>query len=298
VSYEGSPSQSLLVPPMAANTLTVCPLAPWRPRLASTSHALALAGHDPLTMRLVPFGVSVDMGFAGASLFSIPLAWLHAWVRAHRVLLLRGFDALGPGELAAFGRTLGEVDDEARDDVELCVAGGDHCGADGEVRMHWDEVAGRSPRYLLFCCEAAPSPGAGGEALFCDTTRVLDSASAAERTAWSAVRIRRGGAPRGSIVRRHPLTGEAVLRYVEPPDDDVAHLHAGEPPRRLRRRLYDPRLCYAHSWRDGDMLMADNDVVLHGRAALGRGDGGRVRRVNVFSAPGDELQRPYSRSLL
>ena len=52
-------------------------------------------------------------------------------------------------------------------------------------------------------------------------------------------------------------------------------------PARARGRLYDPEACYVHAWREGDVLLADNHALFHGRAAFAQEARRRVRRVNV-----------------
>jgi alpha-ketoglutarate-dependent taurine dioxygenase len=95
---------------------------------------------------------------------------------------------------------------------------------------------------------------------------VLAAASASERAAWP-------------LVARHPLTGEPVLRCAEP------STHETPGARRLAelsRRFYDPAFCYAHSWREGDVLVADNHALLHGRAPSALDGRRRVTRVDVM----------------
>jgi hypothetical protein len=103
-------------------------------------------------------------------------------------------------------------------ETDVCADGDTGDWTDREVPMHWGHVAGRSPRYLVFHCDAAPPPAAGGETLFTDTTLVLARTTPAERAARASVRICCGSGPGASLIGRHALTGETVLRYAEPMD--------------------------------------------------------------------------------
>ena len=239
---------------------------------------------------LAPFGLRVEAHDARQRVASLPLAPLRAWLQKHRLVVLRGFAPLDAGELQTFGRTLGELQTSPAGggcEADPCADRARSAWVDQEVPMHWDHVVGLSPRYLVFHCDAALPPGGGGESFFSDTTRVLAGAPFQERAAWTAVTLQypsAAGTITQSLLDRHPLTGDAVLRYAEPTragerahEERAGALFAG-----LRRRLYDPRVCYPHPWRDGDVLLADNHVLLHGRAPFAQGARRRVRRVNVL----------------
>ena len=240
-------------------------------------------------VRLEPFGLRLEASGYGLTVATLPLAPLRAWLQKHRLVVLRGFAPLPGEELRAFGRTLGDLQAEADGTCEAdpCADGAEGAWLDHEIPMHWDHVAGRSPRYLVFHCDAALAPGAGGESFFSDTTRVLARTPLDERAAWTAMRLRYASADgtiTQSLVNRHPITGDAVLRYAEPMRDGdrareerASPLFAG-----LRRRLYDPQACYPHPWRDGDVVLADNHALLHGRAPFAQSAGRRVRRVNIL----------------
>jgi alpha-ketoglutarate-dependent taurine dioxygenase len=218
-----------------------------------------------------------------AALASLSVAPLHAWVLACRVLVLRGFSPLSRAELLAFGRMLGVLlrgEEPAEGGAMSPPGAGDRDGVDHEVLMHWDRVGGHSPRYLIFSCEAAPGTGEGGETFFCDTTRVLASLRLLDRTVGITGPNVRGETVGPSVVRAHPVTGEAVLRCAEPLGEGITSEGVRLP--ELSRRLYHPAVCYVHSWRVGDVVVADNHALLHGRAAYGRGVRRRLSRVGVM----------------
>ena len=139
----------------------------------------------------------------------------------------------------------------------------------------------------------------GGETLFCDTTLLLANASAEMRELWERVVItystekvvHYGGTFTSPMVVQHPLNGRPVLRYAEPVVDlnpvelviqrldgmDQHEFIAG-----MRQRLNDVRCCYSHAWATGDLVIADNYTLLHGRRAFASGVQRHIRRVNVI----------------
>ena len=71
-----------------------------------------------------------------------------------------------------------------------------------------------------------------------------------------------------------------IMRYNEPPTEEkFLNQHAleyhGVPEQQqeqfhhtLQQHLYDPRHYYAHQWQQGDVVVADNFSLLHGREVL------------------------------
>lgn len=252
---------------------------------------------------LEPFGVLVTATREGASAGEVPARLFEEWVARGGVVVARGFAPLEGEALPSFGRRLGEVLGWDFGEVnELSVREGarNYLYTNHEVPFHWDGAfVGRVPRYIVFQCDAAPPAAAGGETLFCDTRRLLERAAPGVRASWARVSItystervvHYGGTFNAPLLAAHPSGGEPVLRYAEPVDDlNPVRLEiegiAAEAREAflldLRRRLRDPEVCYAHAWRDGDILVADNHALLHGRRAFRESAPRRIRRVNVL----------------
>jgi alpha-ketoglutarate-dependent taurine dioxygenase len=104
-----------------------------------------------------------------------------------------------------------------------------------------------------------------------------------------------GGRITAPLAARHPVTGARTLRYAEPPNADTADLNAlaveapdlstaeladllGE----LNAAVHDPRHCYAHAWQQGDFLVADNHLLLHGRHAFRSHSPRHLQRVHIL----------------
>ena len=50
----------------------------------------------------------------------------------------------------------------------------------------------------------------------------------------------------------------------------------------LRTRLHDPRHCYEHAWRTGDIVIAENHSLLHGRNAFRGSTTRHMQRVQII----------------
>jgi len=252
---------------------------------------------------LEPFGVVVRAAREGADAGGIPAGLFDEWVGRGGVVVARGFAPLEGDALPEFGRGFGELlgwDFGEVNDLRVRAGAKNYLYTGHEVPFHWDGAfAGRVPRYIIFQCEAAPPEGAGGETLFCDTRRVLERAAPDVREAWGRVSVtyatekvvHYGGTFTSPLLARHPGSGEQVLRYAEPVEDlnpvrlELAGVAAEGREAFLldmRRRLRDPGVCYAHRWRDGDILIADNHALLHGRRAFAESAPRHLRRVNVL----------------
>jgi alpha-ketoglutarate-dependent taurine dioxygenase len=128
---------------------------------------------------------------------------------------------------------------------------------------------------------------------------VFERAAPDVRETWARIAItystekvvHYGGTFTSPLLARHPLSGEPVLRFAEPVDDlnpvrleieGIAAEARADFLFDMRRRLRDPEVCYAHAWRDGDILIADNHTLLHGRRAFEESAPRHIRRVNVL----------------
>lgn len=252
---------------------------------------------------LEPFGVVVGAAREGEDVREIPVRLFEGWVGRGGVVVARGFAPLDADALPEFGRRFGEVLEWDFGEVnELRVRAGakNYLYTNREVPFHWDGAfVGRVPRYIVFQCESAPPEGAGGETLFCDTRLLLERASPSVRESWGRVAVtystekvvHYGGTFTSPLLAAHPVSGGQVLRYAEPVEDlnpvrlEIEGIAAEARAAFLldmRRRLRDPEVCYAHRWRDGDILVADNHALLHGRRAFKESAPRHIRRVNVM----------------
>jgi alpha-ketoglutarate-dependent taurine dioxygenase len=101
------------------------------------------------------------------------------------------------------------------------------------------------------------------------------------------------------IINKHPYEDFAVIRYNEPPAKDLEHFV--NPPhleftglkleelerfhQDIHQALYAPSNFYAHEWQQGDVVIADNFTLLHGREAFISQSPRHLQRVHVLSNP-------------
>ncbi|MGP3979937.1 TauD/TfdA dioxygenase family protein [Streptomyces sp. KR80] len=267
----------------------------------------SLPGVTPLG----PFGACLQAPPGGVGLAALSVPALRELVREHHLLLLRDFTSPEDApELADWCRGWGEVMRWPFGDVlELREADTptDHIFDSSCVPFHWDGMYKPFiPEFQVFHCVRAPGDD-GGRTTFCDTVQLLADAHPAVLSLWHEVtvtyRIRNvvhyGGQAVSPLIVPHPGTGVPTLRFNEPPPQDdsdflnrpehhfdgiaaerVPELLAG-----LHDALHDPRHFYGHSWQQGDIVVADNYALLHGRESFTSRAPRHLRRVHVLGSP-------------
>lgn len=255
---------------------------------------------------LQPFGAILDAADRGDDLRAIPVEEIEELTLRHRVLVLRGLDMLPKEDLIAYCRGWGDLvewhfghvlDLDIREDPQ------NYLFTRGDVPFHWDGAfAASTPRFFLFQCLQAPPADGGGETVFSDTAQVLREATASDIALWEKIRItyrtdkveHYGGQVTEPLLATHPATGERTIRFAEPlppeqylnplflsvegvsPEEGAAALED------LTRRLHDPRVCYAHEWRDNDIVVVDNNALVHGRNPFRGESTRRLQRVQII----------------
>ncbi|MEU4744751.1 TauD/TfdA family dioxygenase [Actinosynnema sp. NPDC023658] len=266
----------------------------------SVSQSTNQLRHSPLR----PFGRVVEAS-GGARIEDIPVESLMRWTEESRVLVLRGFELLGKEEFADYCRRWGEVLEwEAGEVIDLVVQDNpkNYLFGSGDVPFHWDGAfVEADPRYFFFQCLDA-TPGAGGETVFSDTTRVYRDAGDELRELWSRISmtystdkvVHYGGEVTEKLVSQHPATGLPVLRFAEPlaPEKyknpvyvQVQGIDEAEVDRfltTLAELVHRPEYCYDHDWKAGDIVIADNFSLIHGRNAFSGPTKRHLQRVEVI----------------
>ena len=258
-----------------------------------------------------PYGVMVCPRRGSAAAAEVPVPLARELTREHHLLVLRGFDPLpGPDALAHYAASWGPVLSWPFGAVLELVEHphpADHIFDHTAVTLHWDGMfTEQVPEFQIFHCVSALDEDDGGRTVFCDTTRVLASASPATRTLWEGLtltyrvahRSHYGGTATSPLVVEHPDRGFPTLRYLEPVADDTDYLNrpqvhyhdipterVAEIEQPLRAALYDPRHCYAHPWHAADVVIADNYTLLHGRGPYPSNSGRHLRRVHILGDP-------------
>jgi alpha-ketoglutarate-dependent taurine dioxygenase len=174
--------------------------------------------------------------------------------------------------------------------------------ASGDVPFHWDGAfVEANPRWFFFQCLDA-TPDAGGETVFSDTTAVYRDADEETRKTWSRISVtyqtekvaHYGGQVTEKLISQHPVTGLPVLRFAEPLDpavyknpvfvtvDGIDESWTGEFLTSMVERLHRRDYCYDHAWRTGDIVIADNFALVHGRNAFSGPTNRHLQRVEVI----------------
>jgi alpha-ketoglutarate-dependent taurine dioxygenase len=262
-----------------------------------------MKSHTWQTRARAPFGLEVTAAAATETLAEIAVPLLKGWIAKDRFALLRGFAPLSTEDMMQLARTLGEPLEWEFGAVNELVAKPDaknYIYTTGAVPFHWDGAfVGKIPHYILFSCEVAPPRDSGGETIFCDGARLLSAATSQQRALWKKTSItystdkvvHYGGSFTSPMIVHHPTSGEETLRFAEPVRDlnPVSLDIPGMAPN-LREALIaevsallrKPVCFAAHAWRAGDVLIADNYALLHGRNAFVHAASRHLRRINIL----------------
>lgn len=255
------------------------------------------------TRELEPFGLEITAVSASASVENIETAVLKDWIAKHRYVLLRGFAALSTEDMTRLAGTLGKSLEWEFGAINELIAKPDaknYIYTTGAVPFHWDGAfVGKIPHYILFSCEVAPPENSGGETIFCDGAKLLKEATAKQRALWAATSVtystekvvHYGGSFTSPMIAQHPVSGEETLRFAEPVRDlnpvslEVPGMSAQDRDALIAEMtalLRNPHYCVAHAWRAGDVLVADNHALLHGRNAFVHSGLRHIRRINIL----------------
>jgi len=252
---------------------------------------------------LSPFGVLITSNETDTPISALPTRDVLNFVETHRVAIFRGFEPLEGSDLPDYCRTLGKLlewDFGVVNHLQRSADARNYLYTNREVPFHWDGAfAGIIPYYIFFHCDVAPAPDAGGQTLFTDTTLILGEADAETKSKWSRINItystekivHYGGEFTSPMICRTESQNEPVLRFAEPVTDlnpvELQFDGIDESEREsfiadMHRRLNDPSFCYRHEWQSGDIVIADNLVLLHGRTAFSADSERLIRRVNIL----------------
>jgi alpha-ketoglutarate-dependent taurine dioxygenase len=254
------------------------------------------------TKALAPYGLEIT-ATVSAQVAQVDPATLKEWIAEHRYILLRGFEQMSTDAMTALAHTLGDTLEWEFGAINELVAKPDaknYIYTTGAVPFHWDGAfVGKIPHYILFSCEVAPPEHSGGETIFCDGAQLIAAATPEQRALWQKTSVtystdrvvHYGGSFTSPMIAPHPVSGEQTLRYAEPVRDlnpvklEIPSLTPEQRDALIAEMgllLRKPEFCVAHTWRAGDVLVADNHALLHGRNAFREAGRRHIRRINIL----------------
>ncbi len=279
----------------------------------------SVIGHnvlEPSTPRhkvtaLKPFGVLVEPFGGKVKVQDLNIDKLRELFTEHQLVVLRGFDTFenaedfsgycehfGEVSLWPFGKILELIEEENPED---------HIFDNSYMPLHWDGMyRPQVPEYQIFHCVKAPLSGQGGATTFSNTILALKNAAPAEKEIWSKVsgRYQRkmefyDSKTQSPVITKHPHKDLSVIRYSEPHCKSKGHFvnpaasefsgiaeqYLESFHKSIEKALYSPANFYAHEWQSGDIVIADNFSLLHGREKFVSKSPRHIQRVHVLSNP-------------
>ncbi|WP_419420173.1 TauD/TfdA dioxygenase family protein [Legionella sp. D16C41] len=258
---------------------------------------------------LKPFGVLLEPKNENVHVQDLEIENLRKLFWQEQLVLLRGFrtfqnsnefsdycEQWGEISIWPFGKVLELIEQENPED---------HIFDNNYVPLHWDGMyRPQVPEYQIFHCVRAPLAGQGGRTTFSNTILALEHASSSEKSLWSKVTgvYKRkmefyNSKTVSPIITKHPHKNFPIIRYNEPPLENKGHFL--NPPdleftgvsqeelgifhQSLVKALYSAKTFYAHEWQDGDIVIADNFSLLHGREGFTSKSPRHIQRVHVLS---------------
>ncbi|MNL44292.1 Taurine catabolism dioxygenase TauD, TfdA family [compost metagenome] len=92
-------------------------------------------------------------------------------------------------------------------------------------------------------------------------------------------------------MQKHPLSGNSILRFAEPVDTKLnpvtlkvvtkSETNTEALVTELTEKIYSANFCYRHEWQEGDLLLADNHSLVHGRTAFEKNCPRHLRRIQL-----------------
>lgn len=266
---------------------------------------------EPKVTRIDPFGILLEPKFPGQDVRDLDVNQLRELVWTERLIVVRGFRTFNDSaDLSEYCERWGQISIWPFGKVlELLERSNpeDHIFDNNYVPLHWDGMyRPQVPEFQIFHCVRAPFPGQRGRTTFSNTVLALENAPPESRAQWEKVsgKYQRkmefyNSRTISPIIDSHPLRGFPVIRYNEPPRegfgnflnppilefDGLSPKELTEFHRSLNEALYSPKNFYAHEWQEGDLVVADNFSLLHGRESFETKAPRHLRRVHVLSNP-------------
>ncbi|NRA67466.1 MAG: TauD/TfdA family dioxygenase [Pseudobacteriovorax sp.] len=258
-----------------------------------------------------PFGLCIQPEQKHQLITDLDIEALRSLFRKYQLLVLRGFRRLSNNEnFISFAQGWGEISLWPFGEILELVEHhrpADHIFDCSYVPMHWDGMYRPFvPEYQMFYCKKAPLQGCGGRTLFTHTPKILAGLNFVERDQWNDVKAvykRKmefyDSKTVSPLITKHPYHQYDVIRFNEPHDpsrgslinpiemrwEGVDDKLSKQMLSSIRSKLYDRDYIYAHEWQDGDLVIADNFTLLHGRESFSKNTPRHIQRIQIESDP-------------
>ncbi|MDW6001886.1 TauD/TfdA family dioxygenase [Vibrio mangrovi] len=243
-----------------------------------------------------------------SDIHQLPIQDLEEEILRSGLVLLRGFNPTNDKEMESFAQKLGPLlawDFGYVLDLKIQQDPANHIFSRGRVELHWDGAfANETPRYNFFQCLESSASSGGGETIFLNTTRLLDSLPQdtfeelqSKSVSYSTKKVAHyGGDIHVPLLSQHPATQQMRIQFVEPFNEDnqdvnpvqalVSGLEKSKSDEFLHQMIqlcYQSQYIYNHVWEKGDYLLVDNHTMLHGRRRFqSEGLSRHLKRVHIL----------------
>ena len=252
---------------------------------------------------LQPFGVMLINQGGLRRLPDLPAALVRELLWLHKLVILRGFEAIEKAELVDYAKSYGhllEWDFGNVMEMRVHEAPKNYLFTEGQVPYHWDGAFHQEPRFLLFNCIVAPDKSQGGETFFANTEAFLNDLTAMELDVFRQYRlcyetekvVHYGGKISVPLIQEHPFLNHNIMRFAEPVSQGLnpvtVHVEGVKATdsdaliAKLAAAFHEPRYRYSHAWETNDFLLADNFSLLHGRNAFNQFSARHLRRIQIL----------------
>lgn len=248
-----------------------------------------------------PYTIQAD---GKSALASKPLTMILNLVTQYKIVLLRGFKSLDRDNLLNYCQSQARLlswDFGPVMEMKVDEKPKNYLFTEGDVPLHWDGAFYQEPRFLLFHCLQAPNIGNGGETVFVNTEFVWQNATEDQKKEWLQYNLRfhtekvahYGGSITRKLIDHHPDTNQTIMRFAEPVGEDylnpvlVKVIGKSEDESNiilssLSQQMRMKQNVYQHEWQQGDILLADNFSLLHGRNSFHQHSPRHLRRIQIL----------------
>lgn len=255
---------------------------------------------------LKPFGIIIRNNNSVDSIEQFTVEQINEWISKYKLVVFKGYKTLPKQDLALFAQRLGKPLQwvfGAINDLKVKPQTENYIFTDHEVPLHWDGAfVGKIPYIILFQCITAPKIEDMGGTTFSHTHKIIEDSSDEELKEWDKISINYttkkivhyGGKIKQKLTQKHEVEDLQILRYAEPVDDlnpvslEISGLENKTPNEfvmQMRDKLYHPDYLYTHRWENGDIVLADNHTLLHGREAFKKPNERYIQRINILHRP-------------